>query len=291
MLFRTRSERIGDALNSLALALIACTMLFPFLYIFAISFSPLADFLRHDVLLFPKHFVLDAYRYILGSTAFKRSLAVTAGITVVGTLVNLAMTASMAYALSRPIYGQRVLLLLVLFTLLFGAGLVPTYLVVKATHLINSYWALILPTAISPFNLIVMRQFFLSIPEELTEAAILDGANELQIFLRIILPISKPALAAFGLFYAVAHWNNYFSGLLYLNDPAKWPIQVVLRQIVILNQPTAALGPDQQLLEHQPPPETVQMAAVLLATLPILVIYPFLQKHFAKGVLIGAVKG
>lgn len=291
MLFRTRSEWIGDALNSLALALIACTMLFPFLYIFAISFSPLADFLRHDVLLFPKHFVLDAYRYILGSTAFKRSLAVTAGITVVGTLVNLAMTASMAYALSRPIYGQRVLLLLVLFTLLFGAGLVPTYLVVKATHLINSYWALILPTAISPFNLIVMRQFFLSIPEELTEAAILDGANELQIFLRIILPISKPALAAFGLFYAVAHWNNYFSGLLYLNDPAKWPIQVVLRQIVILNQPTAALGPDQQLLEHQPPPETVQMAAVLLATLPILVIYPFLQKHFAKGVLIGAVKG
>ncbi len=291
MLFRTRSEWIGDALNSLALALIACTMLFPFLYIFAISFSPLADFLRHDVLLFPKHFVLDAYRYILGSTAFKRSLAVTAGITVVGTLVNLAMTASMAYALSRPIYGQRVLLLLVLFTLLFGAGLVPTYLVVKATHLINSYWALILPTAISPFNLIVMRQFFLSIPEELTEAAILDGANELQIFLRIILPISKPALAAFGLFYAVAHWNNYFSGLLYLNDPAKWPIQVVLRQIVILNQPTAALGLDQQLLEHQPPPETVQMAAVLLATLPILVIYPFLQKHFAKGVLIGAVKG
>jgi putative aldouronate transport system permease protein len=291
MLFRSRWERATDAANMALLGLIACAMLFPFLYIFAISFSPLSDFLRHDVLLVPRHFVLDAYTYILSSAAFKRSLVVSAGITIVGTLVNLLMTASMAYALSRPIYGRRLMLMLVLFTLLFGAGLVPTYLVVKATHLIDSYWALILPVAISPFNLIVMRQFFLSLPEELTDAAVLDGANELQIFLHIILPLSKPALAAFGLFYAVGHWNNYFSGLLYLNDPAKWPVQVVLRQIVILNQPTAALGQDQQLLEHQPPPETIQMAAILLATLPILVVYPFLQKHFARGVILGAVKG
>ena len=291
MLFRSRWDRLTDALNIVVLGVIACVMLFPFLYIFSISFSPLSDFLRNDVILFPKHFVLDAYTYILSSPAFRRSLLVSAGITIVGTLVNLLMTASMAYALARPIYGRRLMLLLVLFTVLFGAGLVPTYLVVKATHLIDSYWALILPVAISPFNLIVMRQFFLSLPEELTDAAVIDGANELQIFWHIILPVSKPALAAFGLFYAVGHWNNYFSGLLYLNDPAKWPVQVVLRQIVILNQPTAALGQDQQLLEHQPRPETIQMAAILLATLPILVIYPFLQKHFAKGVILGAVKG
>ncbi len=291
MLFRSRLEKIFDWVNLIILGLIALTMLIPFLYIFAISFSPLSDFLRYDLLLFPRHFVLDAYTFILESLPFRRSLLVTTGITLVGTAVNLLFTASMAYALSRPIFGQRVLLLLVLFTLLFGAGLVPTYLVVKATGLIDSYWALILPNAISPFNLIVMRQFFLSLPEELTDAAVLDGANELQIFWHIILPVSKPALAAFGLFYAVAHWNNYFSGLLYLNDPAKWPIQVVLRQIVILNQPNAALGPDQAMLEHQPPPETIQMAAILLATLPILLVYPFLQRHFAKGVMLGSVKG
>lgn len=290
MLYRTRSDKIVDALNILVLAAVALTMLFPFVYILTISFSSLSDFLRYDVLLFPRHWVMDAYVYIVRSQAFTRSLVVTATITVIGTLVNLLMTATMAYGLSRPVYGQRPLLLLVLFTLLFSAGLVPTYLVVKATGLINSIWALIIPTAISPFNLIVMRQFFLSIPEELNEAALLDGANEFQIFTRIILPISKPALAAFGLFYAVGHWNNYFAGILYLNDPAKWPIQVVLRQIVILNEPTATLGPP-VLLENPPPPETVQMAAILLATLPILVIYPFLQKHFAKGVMLGSVKG
>lgn len=291
MLLRSRWDKVVDALNIMALALVAAVMLFPFLYIFSVSFSSLSEYLRRDVIIIPQQFVLDAYRYILGSMAFKRSLVISAGITVVGTLVNLLLTTTMAYALSRPIYGQRVIMLLVLFTLLFSAGLVPTYLVVKATRLIDSYWALILPVAISPFNLIVMRQFFLALPEELLDAAVIDGANELQIFWHIILPISKPALAAIGLFYAVGHWNNYFSALLYLNDSEKWPIQVVLRQIVILNQPTAALGQDQQLLEHQPPPETIQMAAILLSTVPILIVYPFLQRYFAKGVLLGSVKG
>lgn len=291
MLLRSRWDKVVDALNIMALALVAAVMLFPFLYIFSVSFSSLSEYLRRDIIIIPQQFVLDAYRYILGSMAFKRSLVISAGITVVGTLVNLLLTTTMAYALSRPIYGQRVIMLLVLFTLLFSAGLVPTYLVVKATRLIDSYWALILPVAISPFNLIVMRQFFLALPEELLDAAVIDGANELQIFWHIILPISKPALAAIGLFYAVGHWNNYFSALLYLNDSEKWPIQVVLRQIVILNQPTAALGQDQQLLEHQPPPETIQMAAILLSTVPILIVYPFLQRYFAKGVLLGSVKG
>lgn len=291
MLHRTRSEKIIDVINALILASIALGMLFPFVYIFTISFSSLSNFLGNDLLLFPKRWVTDAYVYILNSRAFTRSLLVTAYITIIGTLVNLAMTATMAYGLARPIHGRRPLLLMVLFTLLFSAGLVPTYLVVRATGLINSYWALILPAAISPFSLIVMRQFFMGIPEELSEAALLDGANEWQIFARIILPISKPALAAFGLFYAVGHWNSYFAGILYLNDPAKWPIQVVLRQIVILNQPAATLGQQQVLLDNPPPPETIQMAAILLATLPILAVYPFLQKHFAKGVLLGSVKG
>jgi putative aldouronate transport system permease protein len=170
--------------------------------------------------------------------------------------------------------------------------MIPTYLVVKETGLINSLWALIIPGAISSFNLIVIRQFFLSIPNELNEAALIDGANELRTFFSIILPLSKPSLAAFSLFYAVGHWNTYFAGILYLSDPAKWPIQVILRQIVIVNEPTAALGQEVMLLmEEPPPPITIQMAAILLATLPILVVYPFLQKHFAKGVMLGSVKG
>jgi putative aldouronate transport system permease protein len=283
-------EKIFDHLNKIILLIIAVTMLFPFLYIFSVSFSSVSDFLKNDILLWPKHWVTDAYTYILGSDRFIHSLLVTIYITVVGTIVNLVFTSTMAYALTRGISGQRFILFLVLFTLLFSAGMIPTYMVVKATGLLNTFWALILPVAISPYNLIIMRQFFLGIPEELSEAATIDGANEIQIFTKIILPLSKPSLAAFGLFYAVSHWNSYFSGILYLNDPAKWPIQVILRQIVIVNEPNAALG-GHEIMEVLPPPQTVQMAAILLATIPILLVYPFLQKHFAKGVMLGSVKG
>lgn len=284
-------ERVMEIVNNIALLLIAVTMLFPFLYIFSVSFSSVSDVLNSDFLLWPKEWVTDAYSYILGSDQFIRSLGVTVYITVVGTFVNLVFTSTMAYSLTRNIIGQRLILFLVLFTILFSAGMIPTYIIVKETGLLNSLWALIIPVAISPFNLIIMTQFFKGIPEELTEAAIIDGANDIQIFTKVILPLSKPALAAFGLFYAVGHWNSYFSGVLYLNDPSKWPIQVILRQIVIVNEPNAALGGHAAMLEALPPPETVQMAAILLATLPILIVYPFLQKHFAKGVMLGSVKG
>jgi putative aldouronate transport system permease protein len=283
-------DKIFDSANSILLIFIAATMIFPFIYIFAVSFSSLSDFLENDLLLWPKEWVTDAYEYILGSDQFIRSLFVTIYITVIGTFINLFFTSTMAYALTRKIHGQRMILFLVIFTMLFSAGMIPTYMIVKATGLLNTLWALIIPVAISPFNLIIMRQFFQGIPEELTEAAIIDGANDLQIFTKIILPLSKPALAAFGLFYAVSHWNSYFTGVLYLSDPAKWPIQVILRQIVIVNEPNAALG-THEMMESLPPPETVQMAAILLATIPILIVYPFLQKHFAKGVMLGSVKG
>lgn len=290
MKHRSIGGKIADAINAFLLLLIALSMLFPFVYIFAVSFSSLEEVLKKELLLWPKEWVTDAYRYILSSEQFIRSFFVTVFVTVVGTFVNMAFTSTMAYGLSRPVPGRRYLLFMVVFTLLFSAGMIPTYMVVRATGLIDSLWALILPVAINPFNLIVMRQFFLNIPEELHEAAIIDGANYLQIFWRIILPLSKPALAAISLFYAVVHWNNYFSAILYINDPAKWPLQVILRQIVIVNEPNAALQGGQQLIENPPPPETVQMAAILLATLPILFVYPFLQKYFVKGVMLGSVK-
>lgn len=288
---RTWTDRIGDSLNVFALFLISLVMLFPFVYIFSVSFSSLEDVLRNQLLLWPKRWVFDAYEFIFASKSFIRSLYVSAFVTVVGTLVNLAFTASMAYGLTRDIYGKKIILMSVLFTLIFSAGIIPTYMVVKETGLLDSIWSLIIPAAINPFNLIVMRQFFLSIPEDISDAALIDGATEFQIFRRIILPLSKPSLAAFSLFYAVAHWNSYFGAILYLNDPAKWTIQVVLRQIVIANEGVSALGAEaRQMLENPPPPITIQMAAIMVATVPILLFYPFLQKHFAKGVMLGSVK-
>ncbi|NIK78285.1 putative aldouronate transport system permease protein [Paenibacillus castaneae] len=289
---KTFLNRTFDVLNVIFLTIIAGLMLLPFIHIFSVSFSSLQDVLLKDFILWPTHWAVDSYKAIFASNHFIRSIFVTMYITVLGTAVSLILTATMAYGLTRNVLGQKWILLLVVFTILFNAGMIPVYLVVKATGLMNSIWALIIPSAISSFNLIVIRQFFLSIPNELNEAALMDGANELRSFWSIILPLSKPALATFGLFYAVGHWNKYFEGILYLNDAAKWPIQVVLRQIVIMNEATSTLGADVMLqLENPPPPVTIQMAAILVATLPILLVYPFLQKHFAKGVMIGSVKG
>ncbi|WP_420489119.1 carbohydrate ABC transporter permease [Neobacillus vireti] len=287
---RKTSEKIVDSLNIVLLTLIALSMLFPFYYMFVVSFATYEEFVKTDLLLFPKTWVLDAYEYILGSKEFIRSLGVTIYVTVVGTFVSLLLTAMMAYALSRNILGQKIYVVLVLFTFVFGAGMIPTYMIVQATGLMDSLWSLIIPGAISSFNLIVMRQFFMSLPMDLTEAAIIDGANDLQIFTKIILPLSKPALAAFGLFYAVGIWNSYFTALLYISDPAKWTVQVVLRQLVILNQGNLLDTGMQASMDNPPPAETVGMAAILVATIPILIVYPFLQKHFAKGVMLGSVK-
>ncbi|WP_152394830.1 carbohydrate ABC transporter permease [Paenibacillus guangzhouensis] len=285
--------RAADIINYCVLILIGIAMLFPFYYMVIVSFSSYADFVQQDMLLWPKTWVLDAYEFILGSKVLFRSIGVTIFVTVAATLFSLLLTAMMAYALARNIMGQRYFLFMILFTFVFSAGIIPTYLVVKETHLLDSFWALIIPSAINSFNLIVMRQFFLSIPNELSEAALIDGANDLQIFSRVILPLSKPSLAAFGLFYAVSNWNAYFNAILYISDPAKWTVQVVLRQIVVLGQTKATLSDAAQMAmaQNPPPTETVGMAAILIATIPILVVYPFLQKHFAKGVMLGAVKG
>jgi putative aldouronate transport system permease protein len=290
---KSLSEKIGNALNIVILTIVGLVMIFPFYYMIMISFTSYTEYVTKEFVLFPTEFVLDAYQYIFKSKVFIRSLGVTAYVTIAGTLFSLLITSMMAYALTRGILGQRFYMFLVLFTFVFGAGIIPTYMVVKATNLLDSYWSLIIPGAINSFNLIVLRQFFLSIPRELTEAAVIDGANDLQIFTRIVLLLSKPALAAFGLFYAVTNWNMYFTALIYISDPSKWTVQVILRQIVILSQKLDSLSDGQQaaLAQNAPPPETIGMAAILIATIPILLIYPFLQKHFAKGVMLGSVKG
>jgi putative aldouronate transport system permease protein len=286
----TLGSRLASYANMALLALIAAVMLFPFLYVFAISFSTFEDVARGGVILWPKRWSIEAYTYVLGSPVMMRAIGVSFFLATVGTLVNLFLTTTMAYALSSPhLRARRFFLVLVLIPILFSPAMIPKYLVVKETGLLNSIWALILPTAISAFYLIVMRNFFMNIPRDLHDAAELDGASDLRILWNIVLPLSKPILAAIGLFYAVAHWNSYFNAVLYINDATKWPVQVLLRLVVIQGQSdTYGTGSFDTL---PPPPFTIQMATVIIATVPILIVYPFLQKYFTKGVLTGSIKG
>lgn len=276
--------------RTVLMVVLAISMLFPFVYVFAVSFSSYQDVLGGGLILFPKHPSLDAYATIFRGGIVTRALTVSVGVTLVGTLVNMLLTVSMAYALTRPIPGSRVILAMVLLTLLFSAGIIPNYLLVKELGLINSFASLILPGAIGAFNLVVVRQFFMNIPSELLESARIDGANDLWILLRIVLPLSKPVLAVIALFYGVAHWNEFFAATLYLNDSDKWPIQLVLRQFVLQGSSLSAfITPDPS--QPPPPPQTIQMAVVVVATVPILIVYPFLQRYFTRGVLAGAIKG
>jgi putative aldouronate transport system permease protein len=268
--------------------LLAFIMIFPFIYIISISFSSFKDVAGKGLILIPAHPNFDAYDYVLASGVVTRAVGVSLFVTIVGTLVNLFMTITMAYGLSRRgVPGRGFILGLVAFTILFAPGIIPKYLIVKQFGLLDNLWALILPGAISAFNLVVMRNSFMSIPEELIESARLDGANDFRILWNLVLPLSGAVIAAIGLFYGVDHWNSFFDAILYLNDPNLWPVQLVLRQFVL----QGAVIQDVVVNQQPPPPITIQMAVVVIATVPILIVYPFLQRYFTKGVLTGSIKG
>lgn len=284
-------EKCFDGINVFILALVAVLMVFPFIYITALSFSDEKTIAQGGLILFPKGWSLEAYRYIFSTDTLMRSLYNSILITVCGTAVNLTMTSLMAYPLAKShLRGRRVIIMFVVFTILFSGGLIPTFLVVKWTGLLDSMWSVIIPTSISAFYLIILKNFFQQIPEGLEESAKIDGANDMVILLRIVLPLSLPAMATFALFYAVNHWNMYFQAIMYINDNSKWPIQVLLRQIVILSQ--SSIGDNSSMADEVIlPPQSIKMAVIVFATIPIMLVYPFLQKHFAKGVLLGSVKG
>ncbi|WP_248928596.1 carbohydrate ABC transporter permease [Paenibacillus hamazuiensis] len=287
----TFSEKVFGVTNSVILAVIALAMLLPIMYIVAGSFASDLEIGARSFFLIPNEVTLNAYKYVFKDNALPRSLGVSVFITAGGTLVNLFFTLTMAYALSRKqMVGRNFFVKMVVFTMMFSGGIIPTYLVVKNLGLLNSYWAVMLPTAINAFNLIVVKSFFEEIPNELIESGRIDGCTDMGVLWRIVLPLSKPVIATFALFYAVAHWNDFFNALIYLTDAKKWPMQVLLRQIVLLA--TGAL--DQGTYDPtyvKPPDQSIKMAVIVVGTLPILLVYPFLQKHFAKGVLLGAVKG
>jgi ABC-type glycerol-3-phosphate transport system permease component len=289
--WQERSGPLGTFCKGVLWVVLALVMLFPFVYVIAVSFSSYKDVAAGGVILFPKNPTLAAYRMVLSNGIVARALRVSLGVTLIGTLLDMVMTVTLAYGLSKPgVPGRRVVLALVLLTFLFSPGIIPSYLLVKQLHLINTYQALILPGLISAFNLVILRNFFMSIPQELIESARIDGASDWRILWDIILPLSKAVLAVIALFYGVAHWNDFFNATLYLNDSAKWPIQLVLRQYVLQGSALASavdLDPNQT----PPPTQAIQMAVVVLGTLPILIVYPFLQKYFTRGVLSGAIKG
>ncbi|MEC1529738.1 carbohydrate ABC transporter permease [Bacillus spizizenii] len=286
----TKAGRVFDVCNILFLGGVGAITILPFLYIIAGSFATEAELAQRSFFIFPKTFTLDAYKYVFSTPTFIRSMGVSIFITVVGTAVQLFFTFTMAYPLAkRHVKGRNLLLNLVIFSMLFSGGMIPTYLVVKSLGLLDTYWALILPMAINPFNLIIIKNFFQQLPRELEESAKIDGCSEIGVFWRIALPLSKPVIATFALFYAVGIWNDFFHALLYINDSPKWPLQMVLRQVTILSDLTATNGDTMQ--NTVPPEQGIKLAVIVIATLPILAVYPFLQKHFAKGMLIGSVKG
>ncbi|MFE0560606.1 carbohydrate ABC transporter permease [Paenibacillus sp. NPDC058910] len=287
----TISSRIFDIVNYTLLLIIGLVTILPFLHVIAGSFTTVTELAQKQFVLFPTVWSLDAYKYVFSTNTVFRSLGVSVGVTFLGTLFSMLLTCLMAYGLSRrDLDGRNFIMFMVLFTMLFSGGMIPTFLVVKEMGLIDTYAALIVPTAINAFNLIIMRNFFQNLPEGLEESAKIDGAGDWGILFRIVIPLSMPAIATISLFYAVTYWNTYMSAILYLNDAAKWPVQVILRQIVILASGLAAdtSGMDEFV---RPPEQTVKMAVIVIATLPILCVYPFLQKHFAKGALLGSIKG
>ncbi|MGW7681834.1 carbohydrate ABC transporter permease [Kribbella sp. NPDC054772] len=272
------------------LLVFCAVVIVPFVGVISTSVAPNKQINESGgLVLFPKAVSFAAYESLFAGGVVTRALFVSIFVTIVGTLLSLTVSCLLAYALSRPTFSAgRPILLVVLFSMLFSPGIIPLYLTVKGAGLLDSIWALIVPTMISAFNVVVLRAFFMNLPTEITESARIDGAGELKTFSYIVLPLSKAVLSVIGLFYAVAYWNAFFSALLYLNDSKLWPLQLVLRTYVIND---TQLGSAELGTELLPPQASIQMAILVVSIVPILLIYPFLQRHFAKGVLTGAVKG
>ena len=283
-----------DYLNYLVMFLILVLMVYPLYYCAIVSISSGVAVTRGEVLWRPVGFDLTAYKVVFGNEQILRAYGNTIYYTALGTLINIAMTALCAYPLSRPqLKGRKAINFLLMLTMFVSGGMIPMYLQVKALGLLDTVWAIVLPGAISTYNMIIMRTFFASIPEELHEAAQIDGASPFQTFLRIILPLSQTIMATLVLFYAVGHWNGYLSALLYLTDSRKMPLQMVIRKMVIdsdiasMTTANAASSSAETLITES----KLKYAIVMISILPMIVVYPFLQKYFVNGVMIGSVKG
>ena len=279
-------DRLFGIINTALLVLISAFVLFPLVHMLAVSVSEGNYVMRGEITFLPRGLNIGAYRALLSANSIPHAYLNTIIYTTCGTLLAVTMTSLCAYPLSRPkFFCRRFFNFLVVFTMLFNVGLIPNFLVVYRLGLKNKIWAILLPTAINVYNMVIMRTFFQGIPEELYESASLDGANDLVTFIRIILPISKPVVATMFLFYAVGKWNEFMPALLYLDNKADFPMQMILRNIVLSSQATSASA-DTALMS-----QGIKYAAIFITIAPILMVYPFVQKFFTKGIMIGSLKG
>lgn len=301
MIKQKRSNKIkgslGDRISITGIyifaGLIGIICILPFLYVVGGSFATEKELTEKAFLIVPSEFSLNAYKFIIDDGRIFNGLKNSIIVTVWGTILAMVMTTTFAYPLSRSDFrGRNLSLNLVIVTMVFSGGMIPGYLLVKSLGMLNSYWALTLPGAISAFNMVIVKNFFQNIPRELEEAATMDGGSDFDIFVKIVLPLSKPVLASISLFYAIGLWNDYFNCMLYINDSSKHTAQMILRSIVILAQGFDLTGSRLDFgLAGAPPEQAVKLATTVVTTIPILIVYPFIQKFFTKGVMIGAVKG
>ena len=279
------SDKSVDFIVHTILLVIGFIYIFPLIYVIAVSLTPYSEVLKNGgFVLIPKRITLQGYKEIFRNSGIPRAFMITVFITAVGTFINLLLTVTLAYPLSKKdLPGRKFWLLFVLFPMIFGASIIPTYLVVKATGLLNSVWAMIIPLAVTGYNTIILKTFFEGVPESLAESAMLDGAGEFQVLWHIVLPLSKPAVTTVGMYYAVNHWNEFFNAVYYITDVKLNPLQVVLRNIIDVSTMAST--------EINVPTLTIQMAAVVVVIFPVLIVYFLLQKHIEKGMPSGAVKG
>ncbi len=283
-------ERVFSAIAYAFLTLCAAAMLYPLLNVFSVSVSDYASYIEHPAMLFPRSFNPAAYQRILKTKLILNGYLNTLFVTGVGTAVSISLTVLTAYPLARgKVKGSRFFLFLIVFTMLFDGGIIPKYLVVRNLGLIDSLWAVILPVAMTPFNFLIMKANMEEIPESLEESARLDGAGNLTILRKIVAPLCLPVITALILFYGVAHWNRFFEAVIYLNSRAKWTMSVILREII--TEDPNSVGDAAEMSGAYVYPKTIQNAAIIVTILPIMMVYPFVQRYFISGVMIGAVKG
>lgn len=289
MIKLTIGEKAWQSTVYFILIVLSLLCLLPFLYVVAVSITPESEVLRRGIVIIPESFTFAAYKEVFISNGIGQAYKITLFRTIVGTALNVFFTVIAAYPLSKKyLPGRSPFLLFIVFTMMFSGGLIPTYLLIRSLGMLNSPWVLIVPHLISAFNLVIIKGFFEQLPAEIEESARVDGASELQSLWKIILPLSMPVLATISLFYAVGHWNSYFDAIVYINDANLMPLQVVLRNILlnIANQSAESMANTGTVSQF-----AVQMAAVVVTTVPILIVYPFMQKHFTKGMLMGSIKG
>ena len=288
MIRRSKGEKVYGVFNGFVLLLIALVTLYPFLYVvFASVSEPVKLLSRQGLLWYPAGFTWNAYKKVFANSSIYSGYLNTIFYVVAGTTVNIIATSVAAYVLSRKqLMLRRFFTLMIIFTMYFNGGMIPNYLLIKDLGMVNSRLALILPGAISTFNLMIMITGFREIPQALEESARIDGASDWTILFRIILPLAKPTIIVIMLYYAVGHWNSWFNAMIYIRDSTKMPLQIFLREILTRSQLGSMAGD----IEVEDVGITIKYATIIVSTLPILCLYPFIQKHFVKGVMIGAVK-